>query len=290
MDIEAIRQKANAAISPLKSVSSDYFGGNRTQAGWKLPVYYLVYFLLVDLLNFENLGRHEKLAWSIPVELEGDVLYIEYRKMGLGVFSSDGKDSEDAAKEVVRLVTRGVRVARPYYDWRAEMAVKRSEVNVRNRSIPLYSRFDFLLNLYEAKRTEPQVTSKVGPLGPSIIDFEVTRQVEWLAQSVIEGFFSWTEHIFIHLAILQGKCTTGHGIGNLAAAEWTTKFKSALDIKDAVTKRYYDELISIRRQIRNFLAHGSFGKDGEAFRFHSGAGAVPVTVAPEARQSLISLS
>jgi hypothetical protein len=28
--------------------------------------------------------------------------------------------------------------------------------------------------------------------------------------------------------------------------------------------------------VRNFTAHGSFGKDGEAFRFHSATGAVPV--------------
>ena len=264
MDIEAIRQKACAAIKPLKTVSSEYFGDNRTVAGSELPQYYLVYFLLVDLLGFENLGRHEKLAWSIPVDFDGQVLFIEHRKMGVGVFSSYNTDSKEAAREVVRLVKKGVNAAQPYFDWRAEMAVKRSEVNVRNRSTQLYSRFQFLLDLYKAKRTESEVA------------FIVSRHVEWLALSVIESFFSWTEHVFIHLAILQGKRTTGDEIGKLASRKWSPKFKAAFDISDPTLKKYYDELMSVRNQVRNFVAHGAFGKDGEAFRFHSGAGAVPV--------------
>ena len=276
MDIEAISQKAREAVGPLKSVNSEFFGGNRIKAGQGLPDYYLVYFLLVDLLGFKCLGRHEKIAWSIPVGLDSQVLFIEHRKMGLGVFSSHNTDSEEAAKEVVRLVKRGVRVARPYIAWRAQDAVMRSQVNVRNRSLELYDRFQFLLDLYEAKRTELEAASKVSSSGFRLPDSRVLREVEWLALSVIESFFSWTEHAFIHLAILQGRCTTGDGIGNLARAEWDSKFKAAFDISDPTLKCHYDKLMSVRSQVRNFVAHGAFGKNGEAFRFHSGAGAVPV--------------
>ena len=157
MNIEAIRQKARTAIRPLKTVSSEYFGRNRTKAGRGLPDYYLVYFLLVDLLGFEDLGRHDKIAWSIPVDLDGQMLFIEHRKLGLGVFSSHDTASEEAAKEVVRLVKRGVKVAQPYFDWRAQDAVMRSQVNVRNRSSELHDRFQFLLDLYEATLTESEV-------------------------------------------------------------------------------------------------------------------------------------
>ena len=276
MDIEAIRQKTRAAISPLKTVGSEFFGGERTKAGRELPEYYLVYFLLVDLLGFENLGRHEKIAWSIPVELDGQLLFIEHRKMGLGVFSSHNTDSEDAAMEVVRLVKKGVKVAQPYFDWRAQDAVMNSQVNVRNRSKQLYDRFQFLLDLYQTKSAESEVALKADSSGFRFHDYRVRRQMEWLAFSAIESFFSWTEHVFIHLAILQGKCTTGVGVGDLAGGEWGPKFKSALDIGDPTIKRYYDELMSVRNRVRNFVAHGAFGKDGEAFRFHSDAGAVPV--------------
>ena len=106
--------------------------------------------------------------------------------------------------------------------------------------------------------------------------FEPKREARWLGVSAVEAFFSWTEHVFIQMAIVQGHCTTGQEVGKLAAAEWPDKFKAALDISDPETKKHYDELIQIRRLLRNFVAHGAFGKDGQAFSFHSAAGAVPL--------------
>ncbi len=42
----------------------------------------------------------------------------------------------------------------------------------------------------------------------------------------------------------------------------------------------------MRNQVRNFVAHGAFGKQGEAFLFHSHVGAVPVTMPhPEGKYS-----
>ena len=62
----------------------------------------------------------------------------------------------------------------------------------------------------------------------------------------------------------------------MARAEWSDKYKAALDLSDPQDKRFYDELGIMRRQLRNFVAHGAFGKDGGAFHFHSTAGAVPM--------------
>jgi hypothetical protein len=104
----------------------------------------------------------------------------------------------------------------------------------------------------------------------------VNKQVNWYALSAIEAFFSWTEHAFIHLAILQGKLIVGTQVAELAEDNWNAKFKAALDISDKDTKAHYDKLLDLRAQVRNFVAHGAFGKEGQAFRFHSGAGSIPV--------------
>lgn len=109
------------------------------------------------------------------------------------------------------------------------------------------------------------------------------REAKWNAQAAIEAFFSWTEHAFIHLAILQGRLHTGKDVAQLAESDWKAKFKAALDLNDVSTKEHYDALLDLRAQIRNFLAHGAFGKRGEAFRFHSGAGAVPVLLTDDQR-------
>jgi len=34
--------------------------------------------------------------------------------------------------------------------------------------------------------------------------------------------------------------------------------------------------MALRNELRNYVAHGAFGKQGEAFHFHSATGAVPV--------------
>ena len=284
MDIEPIKKRTLQAIGPLKSSSSECFFGTRTNAGRKLPDYFLVYFMLVDLLGFRHLGRDEKVAWSIPVDFEGRTYIIEHRKMGLGVFYRGGIECEKDAKEIVRLVKKGVSAARSYFDWLADESLKGSKLNVKNHSEELFERFRFLAGLFEAKQAEASenrgkvVTSQLPGGGESfsLPGYQLEREADWLAIATIESFFSWTEHVLIHLAILQGICKTGEDVDQLAGARWGDKFKTALDISDPQIKRHYDDLVAIRNQVRNVEAHGAFGKNSEAFHFHSGAGAVPV--------------
>jgi len=285
-ELEQIRKKALQAISPLRPAEKGkYFWGERTNAGRDLPPYYVVYFLLADLLGFPTIGQQEKVAWSIVLELEGKTLVIEHRKMGLGIFVKDIKEDEASAEEIVKRIMRGVRVSESYFDSLAEIAIQDSKLNLLNKSKPLLDRVQYFLARYkeakleaESKRAEPifetLADGKQKTVHPSRFDLE--READWLAVSAIEGFFSWTEHVFIHLALLKGTITTGIETADLAEANWPEKFKKALDIGDASAKRFYDELIVIRKQVRNFVAHGAFGKQGEAFRFHSKAGAVPV--------------
>src|SRR5438477_5716589 len=89
-ELEQIRKKALQAISPLRPADTGrYFWGERTNAGRELPPYYVVYFLLADLLSFPTIGQQEKVAWSIVLELEGKAFVVEHRKMGLGIFAKD---------------------------------------------------------------------------------------------------------------------------------------------------------------------------------------------------------
>lgn len=290
MNIESIRDGVRTAISPIRSIGPEssasesfLFDAKRTEAGRQLPPYYLVFFLLVDLLGFKNMGRFDKTTWSVPIDFRGQIFLIEHRKFGLGVFARTLPDDEAAAGEIVRLICDGVKVAEPYFDWRAGQAVKQSKLNVVNKAKELFERFRFFADQYRAKRDEAErraderiETPRENGYDLEFPAFGLRREARWMALSTIESFFSWTEHVFILLAILHGKSATGDAVAKLAAQNWDAKFKAALDISHPETKRYYDDLLVIRRQLRNFVAHGSFGKQGEAFLFHSGAGAVPV--------------
>ena len=63
------------ANDQTKAEKDFLFTATRTKAGDDLPPYYLVYFLLVDLLGFPNLGQSEKIAWSIPIDVDGEAFY-----------------------------------------------------------------------------------------------------------------------------------------------------------------------------------------------------------------------
>ena len=169
----------------------------------------------------------------------------------------------------------------------ADNAVRNSKLSVMNNGSRLFGRYQYLRGLYnsvlaeaEARREERQVEHEETPSGTvttyHLPYYELSTNASWLAMAVIDAFFAWTEHIFIHLAILQGHITTGAEVAALAGAAWKVKFKRALDISAGDMKIHFDELLLIRRQLRNFMAHGAFGKEGEAFHFHSTAGAVPV--------------
>jgi hypothetical protein len=294
-ELELVRERALKALAPMKPADADtnapknfVFAATRTEAGRKLAPYYLVYFLLVDFLQFENLGKFEKVSWSIPIDYEGTAFLIEHRKFGCGVFAADLPAQEVHAAEIVKRVNKAVKIAEPYFEWRAKTAADASTLNVLNYARQLFERFDYFRSTYRAREAEAEArkderhvetrTFENGGTGSTISfpSFALRREATWLALAAIESFFSWTEHIFIHIAILSAKVTTGTEVADLAASDWADKFKLALPIADRDTKLFFDKLVVIRRQLRNAVAHGSFGKQSEAFQFHSSAGAVPL--------------
>lgn len=293
-EIQEVREHALREIAPLKPAAtwpSWGHGGKRTVAGESLPAYYLVHFLLVELLGFGHTGPEEKVAWTIGVDLDGSIATIEHRKLGLGIFSPATPEDEAVAKRIVRAIQKGVKVSKPFFDHLVALAMQRSALNVINNSRWLFARYEYLrdhfrkkLSIAEARKDEVKRTihkrSKgiLGGVSYSFPGFRLKQEADWTGIAAIEAFFSWTEHVLIHIAILQGKLTTGKQVEDLAVADWSEKVRVALDLNDIATKQLYDELTIIRRQIRNYIAHGAFGKQGEAFDFHSKAGAVPVTL------------
>ena len=80
----------------------------------------------------------------------------------------------------------------------------------------------------------------------------------------------------MHIAVLQGKLTTGSEVAELVRNEWTAKCKLVLDLSDADDKAAFDEISQLKSTLRNYVVHGSFGRDGAMFHFHSRVGAIPL--------------
>lgn len=290
-ELEKLRDRCRAALGKVREADSAskaskefWLKAGRSDGGRSLPAYFLVYFLLVDLLEFEHDGHGEKVAWSIPIDYEGVLFLVDHRKFGCGVFAEDLPNAEPACRAITEAINKAVKVATPYFEWRAGKAAEASALNVINEHSQLMRRYEYFLASYKAKKTEAEARKKErvetkhkgGGVSFRYPSFQLRNEAQWLSLAALECFFSWTEHVFIHIAILNGKAKTGTQVANLAGDDWSAKFKAALSLDDADTKQFYDDLLVIRRQLRNTLAHGSFGKNGEAFLFHSGAGAVPL--------------
>ena len=241
-EIELLRSRVLKAIKPIREADDNssasknfFFAAQRTNAGRELPQYYLVYFLLVDLLKFRNLGQSEKVSWSVLIDFNGKAFVVEHRKFGIGVFVEDPNLYEDDAKQIVTLIKKGIKIAEPYFEWLAAQAVEKSALNVTNKGYALFDKFEYFLKSYKeksdeaAKRMEERHVEKLNEdgtaLNSNISAFELRRNAKWLALSAIDSFFSWTEHIFIHLALLRGEITTGTEVANMAEADWQQKFK-----------------------------------------------------------------
>ena len=193
------------------------FSAKRTNAGQHLPEPYLVYFLLVDLLEYKDLGRWEKLVYSIPVDFNGTAYLVEHRKLGLGLFAADPEAKEDDATTIVHLIHKAVKAAQPYFDYLANEAAEGSKLNLKNHSRVLYERYTFFRKIFREKQEEMGerkdeciVEEGVSENGfakwqsfrmPAIA---LKREAGWLGLAAVEAFFSWTEHLFIHIAVLRG--------------------------------------------------------------------------------------
>ncbi|HCJ8325240.1 TPA: hypothetical protein NV655_004096, partial [Escherichia coli] len=246
-----------------------------------------------DLLKFKNRGVDEKISFSIPVRIDGTVVIIEHRKLGLDIFIKSDDDIEQA-KTVLRHICAGVKAATNFFDSLADNAAKTSNLNVNNNANSLYDRFCYFLELYKQKLDEVaagqesklEVDSEFksdnffsllqSTFEQSNKIIELRREAMWLATSAIESFFNWTEHVFILIAILKGEIKNGNDVADKVGKEWGEKFKLAIDINSSSLKLFYDRLLILRKQVRNFVAHGAFGKDGQALEFHSSVGAVPL--------------
>lgn len=273
---DALMEKILKAIYPIRKpdektrhIENEESELTRQSSNSILPEYYLIYFLFVDLLKFKNLGQWEKVAWVIPIDFKGIYYTIEYRKFGIGIFGD--RDYDSNIGEIIRRVKKAVKIAEPYYENIAKSKSEGTELNVINNSASLYNRYLYFVDLY-AEKAKNNTSFRL------FEGYRERQQEAWLALSAIDSFFSWTEQVFIHIGILKSYLKTGKEVIMFADLDWKSKYKKIIPLKEKNEKLCYDKLSDIKCQLRNFYAHGAFGKTGEAFEFHSSTGAVPLKI------------
>jgi hypothetical protein len=151
VELESVRANALLAlhvvkpVQPTTQVAPRFFAtAQRTDAGRRLPDYYLVYLLMVELFGFPHEFPEEKVAWVVPLDYRGELFTIEHRKTGLGLFVPEPDAHAAAAQEIVNRVSKATQEAQPFFDWLADEQVAVSAVNFVKRSQLLFERYRFL--------------------------------------------------------------------------------------------------------------------------------------------------
>lgn len=292
MDIERYKTTALAILSPIRPVDDNtqaqkdfLFTAVRSNASKDLKEYYLIYFLFADLLKFENIGRFEKIAWSFPIDYNGKAFLVEYRKFGVGVFVQDKIEDEKDAEIIVRKINGAIKSARPFFDYIAEQSINGSGLNILNYNEILQERCLYLKDLY----TNSIRKIREKEYETFLESHKLILQAKGLFLSYVEAFFSWTEHLFVHLAVIRGNIINGDELSKLVGDEWKNKYKKAIP-QNEITDKYLESFLIVRQQLRNFVAHGSFGKNNETFTFHSATGAVPIYMNHKKQKNKFSLN
>jgi len=296
---ETLGEVVPAQLPLSEPESKDLMFSSRTDGGRELPPCHLVYFLLVDLLGFSDLGERGNAAWTVPIRFQGRLYAVESRDFEPGIFAPDSDpdtaadaplsdEAEKDARRISALITEAAAAARPYFDWRAGQAASGTDLNVVNNSGWLFQRYECFrdrfheLSAEAEKRKDERVVTKGAVKDGTpftahhIPSVQLQKEAQWNAQAAIEAFFAWTEHMLIHISILQGRSRSGEEVRRLAEADWKTKFETALDARDPETKKHLDFLLDLHAQAENLREHGAFGRQGEAFWFCSETGVVPV--------------
>ncbi len=287
--LEMTRENALRAIAPIEKPQSENFGSGNLIVFRGIPhnEYYLIFLLLVDLLGFKYWGPAEKVAYVIPIEFKGRRYSIIYAKFGMKIEYSEGGNGE----AVYAVLKKGMRAAKPYYLWRAEQASISSDLNLISKCPQLWDKYNFLreqsetlMRKFEAEKDNAIVEKGYNESGSfswssvSYPAYEFQSQALWLHETAVDAFFAWCEQALVHMAVLMGKLTSGKEIAELLKCEFGEKCKLVLNLSNADDKSIYDDILDLRVQLRNYVAHGSFGKDGSTFQFHSRVGAVPLKI------------
>lgn len=297
--LETTRSNVLRATSKISkpSESTRITGSYTVFRGIPHGEYYLIFLMMVDLLEYKYFGPYEKLAYGIPIQFENMIYSVNYEKFGMRIECSEGGDGARVYEEI----RKGIKAAKPYFLWRAEQASTSSNLNLESKCPKLWAKYQYfreqskeLIDKFETDKDKQKVEKGYnddGSLRWTSIGYpayEFLEQGRWMHEAAVDAFFAWCEQALVHTAILMGRLTNGKDVVDLLKGEFGPKCKLVLDLSLPDEKSAYDDISLLRNELRNFVAHGSFGKDGSAFTFHSAAGAIPLKVLDKKSRSEFS--
>ncbi len=270
----------------LKKISFPYANREPLKRGI-FPVPMLVRYLLVNILNFIDLGRQEKTMWIVPFYYEKLPFMISFEKFGLRFYYAlyaKPEEVREAKKRIISEIDMAIKILEK------ELLMPFGKRQIEKGNVTLENNYHRLRNMYEffreqseywygegQKREEEEVQTSNGHEYTSIRIFGPNEGF-YNTSAMINAFYSWLEHVLILVLPFTSFDPGTDDLLDLVKSHWPVKFKRVFDInQDKEAKEIYDNLVNVKDQYRNPILHGLFEKGGGSLFFHlQGAGAIPL--------------
>lgn len=246
-------------------------------------------FFIVDVIGGHDVGRDEKQAWAAPLEMDGNLIWFAFRKLGVSA-TVYGAETEVAAADIVADCMRRIGKAIPVVTrdligpLLAE-AVTQGAFTVPNKFGYFHGMYSHLRSLSEETAAEAAVTKPVhethgdGGLSTQFPGVVLARNAEFEAIGSLFAFFSLLEHLLVIGLAFTEYDPLQEPFGDFLRMNWGEKFKRVVGLKDKDDKLIYDALQLLADENRNPSAHGGVDRNVANVHVHlAGYGAVPTGV------------
>jgi hypothetical protein len=254
----------------------------------RIPVPWLQYMALVQVIGCRDLGPTEKTMWQVPFRYNGTNAMLTYEKFGVRLYLDlgEGGGSGQLAAEIVGKLNAIVKtVERDSLRDLAEQKFDDGEVTLRNQHYRLRRAYDHfraeaerLLAASEAEDTRELGTIEEGDLLSRGISkkFQRLEVGGFNAIAAINAYFSWLEHVLTLALAFDGTDPAGGTLREHIGNRWGDKFRRVFGTEDSNANRVLGRLHEVAEDFRNTFGHGGFDKLGATVGVQlEGIGAIP---------------
>jgi hypothetical protein len=262
----------------------------RAKVPWGRPLDpWAIRFLIVDVIGGHDVGRAEKQAWAAPLEMDGDLIWFAFRKLGVSATIHGAETEEEAAGIVADCMQRLGKatpvVTRDLIEPLLAEAVTQGAFTVPNKFGYLHDMYAHLRSLSEATAARAVVSKPEhrsyanGGASTSFPGAVLARDAEFEAVGSLFAFFSLLEHLLVIGLAFTEYNPLQEPFGGFLRLNWGEKFKRVVGLNDKDDKLIYDTLRLLADENRNPSAHGGVDRNVANVHVHlAGYGAVPTGV------------
>jgi hypothetical protein len=239
------------------------------------PPSYIVQILFLNILNFRNYGRIDKVLWHTYFQYKNYPFMI--RDYKFGSWSIEGIQNSNEIFKIVKEIQNKIIKASKILD-KCLLKELKNEIERENFYLNnVYQKIFSIYNFYEKKvleaieeydKLEENINFKKNEkniLDLDVLDYINTKTtyektISNFSFALIQSFFSLLEFLLNAIFIFeQFEQRDKNSFKEFNEKDWKQKFKSVFPItnnKNKWIKKIYDELINIKDNYRNPLAHG----------------------------------